>query len=436
MKIVYIIPGSGGTFYCGNCLRDKDFTASLKKTGHEIIIIPMYLPLGADDSPSDSPIFYGAVNIYLKQISPIFKKMPAWLLRFFDSKAVLRLAAKQSGSTNPDGLEDMTISMLKGPKGNQAEELEKLVHWLKIHEKPDVVHISNALISGLAEKIKEELGCVVVCSLQDEDEWIDEMKEPFATNTWNLIESNARYIDAFISVSEYYADVIRSKIKIPEHKMHVVHNCTDTGLEDRNNPSQENQTIGYMSKISSHFGADILFDAFVELKKEEQFAHLKLKYTGGYTDDYKKIIKKIHQKSKELNIEHDILFHDDLTSVGKKQFLESISVYCVPSRRKEAFGMHMLEAMAAGVPVVMPNHGAYPEVIHTNNAGLLFEPNDTSQLVNALRTVLTDKTLYNQLKRNGQSAIQSYFNNTNQTNKVLEIYEKKKLQVTSYKLQV
>jgi len=302
MKITYLIPGSGGTFYCGNCLRDKDFTASLKKTGNEIIIVPMYLPMGADDSPTDSPIFYGAVTIYLKQLSSFFKKMPDWLLRFLDSKSILRLAAKQSGSTNPDGLEDMTISMLKGAEGNQADELEKLVYWLKNHEKPDVVHISNALISGLAEKIKKELGCVVVCSLQDEDEWIDEMKEPFAQNTWNLIESNSRFIDAFISVSDYYADVIRSKVNIPEHKIHVVHNSTEIWPDDKKSKVQDYQTIGYMSKISSQFGADILFEAFIELKKEKQFARLKLKYTGGYTDDYKKIIKNIRQKSKKLNI--------------------------------------------------------------------------------------------------------------------------------------
>ena len=76
MKIVNIIPGSGGSFYCGNCLRDNDFISSLKKTGHQVTIVPMYLPLTADDCQSDAPIFYGAVNMYLKQLSPIFKKMP------------------------------------------------------------------------------------------------------------------------------------------------------------------------------------------------------------------------------------------------------------------------------------------------------------------------------------------------------------------------
>jgi len=424
MKIAYLLPGSGGSFYCGNCTRDKVFTSSMKNSGHDILMIPMYLPLGIDECETESPIFFGAVNIYLEQISPIFKKLPRFIKTFLDSEKVLRLAAKQSGSTKAEGNEDMTMSMLEGANGKQAEDLDTLINWLKEHEKPDVVHISNALLSGMAEKIKKELICVVVCTLQDEDEWVDEMKEPFCSTTWKLIESNARHIDAFIAVSEYYAQMIATRVQIPAEKIHVVYNSV--GLDDiRENKHPETyHTIGYMSKISSIFGADVLFDAFVELKKDKLFANLKLKYTGGYTDDYKEVVRDIKRKMKQNHLEKAVEFFDDLSFAGKKQFLDSISLFCVPSNRKEAFGIHLLEAFAAQVPTVMPNIGAYPEIVNQSKAGLLYEPgNKADNLVIALKKVLADRELFQELKQNCHQAIQTTFSTSEQTGKIVKIYE-------------
>ncbi|MDO9154029.1 MAG: glycosyltransferase family 4 protein [Paludibacter sp.] len=422
MKIAYLLPGSGGSFYCGNCLRDKVFTKSLKQSGHDILMIPMYLPLSIDQCDADSPIFYGAVNIYLEQLSPIFKKMPHWLKKFLDSDKVLRFAAKQSGSTKAEGNESMTISMLQGTHGKQSENLDELIYWLKEHEKPDVVHLSNALLSGLAQKLKQELNCTVVCTLQDEDEWIDEMREPFASQTWKLIESNAAYIDSFIAVSEYYAALIKSKIQIPAEKLHVVYNSIGIDTIRESKHDKNHHTIGYMSKINSLFGADLLFDAFVELKKEKQFSTLKLKYTGGYTDDFSKVVRTIKQKAKQNSIENDVEFFDDLSSIGKNKFLDSISILCVPSRRKEAFAIQVLEAYAAEVPSILPNTGAYPEINNRSNAGLLYVPNDTKNLVNVLRELLTNEVLYHELKQNCHKAIQSVFNSREQSLQIIEIY--------------
>ena len=424
MKIAYLLPGSGGSFYCGNCTRDKFLTQSLKRAGNDILMIPMYLPLTIDDCEADSPIFYGAVNIYLEQISPIFKYLPQWAKKLLDSEKILRFAAKQSGSTSASGNEAMTISMLRGEHGKQAHDLDILINWLKEHEKPDVVHLSNALLSGLAAKLKKELGCKVICTLQDEDEWVDDMREPYCTETWKIISENAEHIDSFIAVSQYYANLMHSKLTIPSEKIKVVYNSLGDDLIRKNQHSTYFHTIGYMSKINSHFGADILFEAFAELKKESQFSKLKLKYTGGYTDDYKSIISEIKHKAKLQNIENDIKFFEDLSYEGKKNFLDSISLFCVPSRRKEAFGMHILEAFAAEVPVVMPYIGAYPELIEKSKAGLCYDSEDVSVLTKTLRNVLTDRELYNNLKQNCHDAIKTAFSTVEQTDKMGEIYGK------------
>lgn len=115
MKVIHIIPGSGGSFYCGNCLRDSKYFDALRDMGVDVIKVPMYLPLFENEEQlGDVPVFYGAVSIYLKQMFPIFRKAPAWLDRLLNSKPMLKLAASQAGSTRAKGLEEMTISMLEG----------------------------------------------------------------------------------------------------------------------------------------------------------------------------------------------------------------------------------------------------------------------------------------------------------------------------------
>ncbi|GAH20144.1 unnamed protein product, partial [marine sediment metagenome] len=69
--------------------------------------------------------------------------------------------------TNAKDLGQMTISMLRGEKGRQIKELDRLIEWLETQDnKPDVVCLSNVLLVGLAKRIKQRLGVPVVCLLQ------------------------------------------------------------------------------------------------------------------------------------------------------------------------------------------------------------------------------------------------------------------------------
>ncbi len=424
MKVAYLLPGSGGSFYCGNCTRDMFLTQSLKKSGFDVMLIPMYLPLSVDKCTADSPIFYGAVNIYLEQLIPFFRKLPRWATHWLDSERILRFAARQSGSTSASGNEQMTISMLKGEHGKQWHDLQMLVDWFRKHEKPDVIHLSNALLSGLAGYLKRELGCKIVCTLQDEDEWVDEMREPFRSQTWKILSENAASVDAFIAVSKYYANLMLNRMQIPAEKISIVHNSIGADFLRTKTLAQQNHSIGYMSKINSTFGADKLFDAFVRLKNDEKFDDLKLIYSGGYTGDYKSVVSKIHKESRRLGIARDIVFHDDLSYEGKKRFFDSISLLCVPSNRKEAFGMYILEGFSVEVPAVMPDIGAYPEIVVKSEAGLCYDANNPNALFDALKYVLTDDVMYEKLKNNCHNAILKSFSTENQSKLIAKIYSK------------
>jgi hypothetical protein len=114
MRVVQVIPSVGDSFYCENCLRDVGLVSALRKQGHEVLMLPMYLPVDLDeDEPSvQTPIFFGGINVYLQQKSAFFRKTPRWIDRLFDSPALLRWVGRKSNMTRASDLGRMTISLM------------------------------------------------------------------------------------------------------------------------------------------------------------------------------------------------------------------------------------------------------------------------------------------------------------------------------------
>ena len=128
-----------------------------------------------------------------------------------------------AGSTRAKGLEDMTISMLLGEEGNQNEELDHMVNWIAEHCKPDIIHLSNALLLGLARRLKEKIGVPVVCSLQDEDVWVDPMQPKIQKKIWNLMHERSKDVDALVSVSNFFANVMKNMLGALKNALVSVH---------------------------------------------------------------------------------------------------------------------------------------------------------------------------------------------------------------------
>jgi glycosyltransferase involved in cell wall biosynthesis len=426
MKIVNIVPGFGGTFYCGNCLRDSAYVNSLRELGHDAITLPMYLPLtmGGEKMNEEVPVFYGAVNIYLKQQFPLFRHMPGWMENLFDSKPLLKFAAKKSGSTRAHGLEKLTESMLLGQQGNQNHELDRLVDFLKNHEKPDVVHFSNALLLGMAKQIRDELKIPVVCSLQDEDVWVDAMEESWRERIWQLMAEKCHDVDAFVAVSSWFAGIMQEKMHISRDKMNVVH----IGVKPENYiftpPATDPPAIGYLSRICEENGFGILVDAFLLLREDPRFINLKLKVTGGMTGDDHPFLQRQLKKLEQKKILQDIEIQHDFTTMALEGFFRSLSVLSVPVLKGEAFGLYQVEALASGVPLVQPDLGAFPEIIRATGGGIVYRPNTAESLANALSQVLADPARLEQMSRTGRKSVENDFDCRSLTRKMVKVYEK------------
>jgi len=424
MKILHIIPGSGGSFYCGNCMRDSKYVPALKALGHDVVKLPMYLPLFANvEEENDTPVFYGAVSIYLKQLYPIFRKAPKWVDTLLNAKPLLKLAAKYSGSTDAKGLEDMTISMLMGEEGLQSEELERMVDWIVDHYKPDVIHLSNALLLGLAPTIKKRLDTVLICSLQDEDVWVDVMDPQFRDRVWGLMQKAVEHVDGFVAVSDYYAARMKESMKIPVEKLTSIHIGVDPADYFPHPIENKKRTIGYVSRMCHENGLDILVDAFIGLKKRTGFEDVTLMITGGSTGVDTKYLNELKALIKKNNLTDQVHFHEDFSAEGLKNFYEQVMVLSVPVRNGEAFGIYLLESMASGVPVIQPALGAFPEIINLSGGGIVYQPNEPSSLTQALADTLSNPALLSKLSLAAIKGVETSFDIIKQSMKMVKYYE-------------
>src|SRR5690606_33943886 len=137
-------------------------------------------------------------------------------------------AASKASMTSPRDLGEMTLESLRGTDGLQAQERRRLIEWIgRDPEKPDLVSLSNGLPNGLAPAIRRDLGVPVVCSLQGDDSFLDTLPEPYAEKAWDLFRANSEHVSRYVATSDWYADTMRRRLRLPDDRVTRVYNGMD-----------------------------------------------------------------------------------------------------------------------------------------------------------------------------------------------------------------
>ena len=426
MRIIQLTPGSGDNFYCENCLRDLTLVKALMRAGHEMTLVPMYLPVEMDATVStvSSPLFMGGVNVYLQQKFSLFRKTPRWLDAWFDNPKLLGRVGKLSGMTTAKELGKTTLSMLQGEHGKQQKEIARLVEWLAgLEHKPEVVIVSNILLAGLAPVIKEKLKVPVVCLLQDEEGFLDTLPEPYCQQSWQLVREKARSFDLFISVSDYYQDVMLRRLKDMPANMEVLPIGVDAEAFSVANQMPEIPTLGYLSKMCYDHGLDILINAVHFLKRDKRIEQIKLRITGGSGPADAVFLKKMRQRIASLRLLECVDFVDDYDTESRKEFLKSLSLMVLPSRKPLAYGLCAIESLASGVPFVAPQLGVFGELANKTQAGILYGPNNPVKLAETLRPLLLEPNMIYQLGQKGIAAVKEMYSIDKTAGRMTELFK-------------
>jgi glycosyltransferase involved in cell wall biosynthesis len=406
MRIVQLIPGTGN-LYCGSCLRDNALVHALRRLGHDAVAIPLYLPPFVDepDASAGLPVFFGGINVYLQQHSALFRKTPRWIDGLFDAPVLLRWAAQREGMTQSKDVAEVAISMLRGEEGRQAKELDKLADWLAAGSPPDVIGLSNALLAGMALRLRAALHVPVVCTLQGEDAFLDTMPEPYREEAWALLRTRAADVDAFIPVSRYYGDVMARRLGLPPERLHVVYNGIALDGYAPAEVPPDPPAVGFLARMAPFKGLGALVEAFIQLKRTGRVAGLRLRVAGSRTAADEPYVDVLRKRLAEAGVLGDAEFLPNIDREAKLAFLRTLTVFSVPATYGESFGLYVLEALASGVPVVQPRHAAFPELIEATGGGILVEPEDPGALAEGLESLLLDPGRARSLAASGREAV-------------------------------
>lgn len=399
--------------YCGSCLRDNALAAELKRQGHDVVLMPVYTPtLTDEENVSDGRVFFGGIAVYLQQKSAIFRYTPGFLDRMlFDNNWALRKASQKSVGVSPQFLGEMTVDMLRGERGPIAKEFRKLRAWLRSEPKFDVISLPFTLLIAMAEPLRlASRGARIVCALQGEDLFLEGLPEPYKSESKRLIREAVPQVDRFLAVSGYYAKFMGDYLNIPREKTRVV--PIGISLDDcfaAPKPVKPTVTIGYFARIDPAKGFHHLCESYRLLRQRPGLPPLRLEAAGYMLPEHRAYFEKEKAGLEAAGLGGEFTYRGALTREEKMQFLREIDLFCVPTEYVEPKGLFVLEALANGTPVVLPAHGAFPELLNRTGGGVLVEPKDAHALAETLENMICDPERRAILAEQGAEGVRQYY---------------------------
>jgi glycosyltransferase involved in cell wall biosynthesis len=391
-------------------MRDNALARELIRQGHDVALVPLYTPtLTDEENVSADRVFLGGISVYLQQHYSVFRKLPAFFDRIWDSKWALKMATSGSIPVDPKLLGEMTVSVLQGEDGYLAKEIHKLVDWLKSEPPPDLIDIPHTLLIGLAKPLKRALGRPVVCTLQGEDLFLEGLKEPWHSECLRLIRGNLDQVDRFIAVSDYYAAFMSDYLGIRRDRIDV----SPLGISmEGHAPVAKSYDgplrVGFFARIAPEKGLHVLAEAVAKMRHPAE-----LRAAGFLPPEHANYLRGLK----------NVKYEGAPDRAGKIAFLQSIDVFSMPSPYSDPKGLSLLEAMANGVPVVQPGRGAFPEIIRRTQGGIVFEPDTPQGLAQALDELAANRDRLRSLSENAANGVRAHYAVSKMGSRTAGIYE-------------
>lgn len=293
-------------------------------------------------------------------------------------------------------------------------------HLLLTKDKPDVLFSPSHYVPPLAPMPR-------VCSIMDLG-YLESTAQFRKYDFWQLKYWTAISVyvsKRIIAISNSTKKDIVRHYPFASGKVEVTHPAYDrdrfnTKILDKDvrrvkkKHSIANDYVLFLSTLKPSKNIEGLLEAFLDVKK--RFPEIKLVISGKKGWLYRSIFEKV----KKLALTSSVIFTGYIPEVDKPFLIKGAKVFVMPSFW-EGFGLDPLYAMASGVPVVVSNKGSLPEVV--GDAGILFDPEKTSDISKALIKVLSmSQKRYNRLIKEGLKQADKFSWEKTAT-KVLEILE-------------
>jgi glycosyltransferase involved in cell wall biosynthesis len=196
------------------------------------------------------------------------------------------------------------------------------------------------------------------------------------------------------------------------------------GFDRRRTPTTGRPfTVGYLARVAPEKGLHGLCDAYVRFRQMPDVGQARLEVAGYLAPDQRSYLKDAHRRLADAGFGGEFQYRGALDREQKIDFLRGLDVFSVPTVYVEPKGLFLLEAMACGVPVAQPRHGAFPEMLAKTSGGILVEPGSAASLAEALHKLWKDPALGIALGQNGFDGVRQHYSIGQSADRMLEIYE-------------
>lgn len=227
---------------------------------------------------------------------------------------------------------------------------------------------------------------------------------------------------SIVAVSKFQKSRV-FKLVLPHKSAHVVHNVIDLkeihelgceSIHEKFNIPESSKIVVSAGRFSPEKGQKYLIEAACELTQKDTGLYFIL---FGDGPDYKNLKNIVKGK----NLEKQILLPGHCTNV--LSYLKSGVDILVNPSTSEGLPNIILEAMALEIPVIATRVGGVPEIVQSNDTGILVEAKDSSAIAIAIVQLLSNHELKDQLIRNAKANLKKHFNFIQQTKLLENIYK-------------
>lgn len=224
--------------------------------------------------------------------------------------------------------------------------------------------------------------------------------------------------DRVICVAQKVADFVQAQVGIPSDKLVVIPNGVDVQIfvpSAMTKPADwQPRIIGNVGRLEPVKGTRFLLEAFAQVA--DQFPDRRVWLVGDGTER-----QNLEMQTKQLGVTDQIQFLGTRKDVS--ELLPQMDIFVLPSHW-EGMPIAVLEAMAAGLPVVATAVGGTTEVVVPGETGLLVPPADPTALAQAMVTLLTDPALCHRFGLAGRKRVEQQFSIEQTVAKTVALYEK------------
>lgn len=372
MRILYLVSGRDA-LWGGATIRDAAFVRGLRLLGHEVEALSIAGHALVDGTPEDSELFSNMASGRFKTMFPRLVKVPTTIAGLIKKPRPVRnmTSFAVAGYVDKDG--PLAVAVLSGRDKKLRREYVRTLEYIKTRNLSfDIVVLSNAMLSGMAEPLGSTLNCPVVCLTQGSDRYVEELAEPYRSDARKLVRKNARNFAKAIATSRFFAIRATEFLALPPSRVTVVTPGIDVERFTGTNPRiRKPFIVGFLSPIHHRTGLDIIVDAVDSLNKANK-TNIQLWIGGQVADD--RYWQRVRRRLESTSLKDDYRVFGPLDTRARRDFYQEISTLAIAPREPESKGIIPLEAMSMGIPVVAPSTGIVPELFHLVKGGLLVSP--------------------------------------------------------------